>query len=146
MDQARAKEPLGKSLVNLWMELFKDLPAALDPARLSAHPTGNGGRGKFLLPLEGSEDLKLLPERRAPSGIVALESLQLPLETGPRLDDDPRSLSFRRPQREVTLEAVDQDETPGIFYGDERVIDVDRRRAVVLPEELQRDLPESDFA
>ncbi len=140
VDDARAKEPLGEDLVDLRVELLEDLVAALGPARLSSQPPGDGSRGKLLLTLDGGEDLELLPERRAPPGIVAYEPLEPSLDPAPGLNDHPGRLSFRGKQGEVALESVHEDEVARVLQDDEGVVDVDGARAVVALEELERDL------
>lgn len=145
MDNARAKQPLGEDLVNIRMELLEDLVAALGPARLSPQPPGDGGRGKLLLTLESGEDLELLPERRAPPGIVAQEPLEPSLDAAPGLHEDPGGLSFRGKEREVALEAVHEDEAARVFQDDEGLVDIEHGRTVVCLEELKGDLPEGDF-
>lgn len=145
MDNARAKEPLGEDVKNLRVELLEDLVTALGPACLSAQSAGNGRGGELFLELERGEDLELLPQGRAPPGIVAHEPLEPSLDPAPGLHQDPGGVAPGRKEREVALEAVDEEEAAPVLKDNEGVVQVDGARAVVTLEELERDLPQGDF-
>jgi hypothetical protein len=145
VDNARAQEPLGEDVKNLRMEFFEDLVAALGPACLSAQSAGNGRGGELLLARERGEDLELLSERRSPPGIVAHEPLEPSLHPAPGLHQDPGGVAPGRKEREVALEAVDEEEAARVLQDDEGIVQVDGAGAVVSLEELKGDLPEGDF-
>lgn len=142
MDDARAKEPPGEDLVEIGMELLEDLPAALDPACLSLQGPGDRGRRELLLPLQAGEDLELLPEGRAASGIVQLKPLEASRHATPGLHEDPCGLSVGRAEREVPLEAIDENEPARVFKHDQGMVGINCRHAGVTLEELKGDLPE----
>jgi hypothetical protein len=88
------------------------------------------------------EDLDLLVQARPAPGIVASQPLELGLGPRPGLHQNPGAPGAELGQRQVALEAVDEEDPASLLDHEEGLLVVHFARAVGLREEIERDLSE----
>ena len=146
VDHRRAKETLGQDLIDLRGELLEDLCPQADPAGATLQTAGDGALGELLYLVEIGDDVELFAQRRSSPGIVPPQALELSPHPLPGLHDDPHLSATLRLRREEALEAVDEEEPPGLFEDEKRVVVLQRGVNCVSAEELERDLAHGDLS
>jgi hypothetical protein len=133
------EEGIGDEVGRLGGEPLQDLDAPLHPGFLLPQASGDGVDGEAFDAVEIVEDLELLPQSGAPGRVIEAEALDLGLDPGPGLLDDPGLLLPKRLQGEEPLEAIDEEELSSLLDDHQRMVAVCVRRGGRRLEELERD-------
>jgi hypothetical protein len=142
LGDAHPEEPGGEEVPDFRDEAPSDLYPPLDPGLPPDQPAGDGARGQPFPLVEIPQDLGLLAEARPAPGIVAAQALELGLEPRPGLHQDPGARCPELGQRQVALEAVNEEKMVSLLDREEGLVGIHLAWAAGLREEVERDLPE----
>jgi hypothetical protein len=145
LEEGHPEPPLAEDLDHLGGEALEDPEAPAHPDGLSAESAGEGALGEPVPPVEIVDDLELLREPRSPRGAQALQALDLCLRARPGLHDDPGPRGAPVPEREVALQAIDEEELSRILDGKERLLEIEPGARTACREELETQGREGDL-
>lgn len=140
------EEAIGDEVGRLRRKPLQDREALLHPRLLLPQATEDGMDGEVFLLAEVIEEVEFLPEGGAPGGIIEAEAVELGFGPGPGFLDDPRFLFSPGLQREVPLEAVDEEEPAAVVDDNEGVVDVGVGGDRLGQEEFGGNVGEGDFS
>ena len=144
--QGDTEEPLGEKLGDLLPEPLQDLEPRLDPLRRFVEHSGKSRHREPFSEVKIAQCVEILGKGGFSGRVVAFEASDLGLDRGPGLDDGPDRWGLDFPQGEESLEAVDEQESPGLFDDDQGIVGVDLLGRVGDAEELGRYVSERDFS